>query len=279
MTSSITAENGSLIVRTPYDPGLVTALKSSIPPTERRWDNGRKAWIIAAQHGKTMQTLIDGYLNENVSLPQVVTAAPVTVTKIIEVRYIGACKDRPDGTTSAFGFSGGDWSVVFPQKVLESFFDAGVDVSSVGESKPKPSTLYAVLGVGRQATDDQIKAAYRRMARQWHPDICKEPDARERFIEIQHAYEVLAKSNMRARYDAGLKLEESLQHTDYNQAAYASSTYRSPLRCGLLICEGVEILGRFIVSKIKVWEDITQGGKTLVVSWPAGADKWREDWV
>ncbi len=60
---------------------------------------------------------------------------------------------------------------------------------------------YAVLGIPRNATADEIKRAYRKMARQYHPDLNHEPDAEERFKEINEAYEVLSDPEKRAMYD------------------------------------------------------------------------------
>ncbi|MEM7111394.1 MAG: molecular chaperone DnaJ [Chloroflexota bacterium] len=60
---------------------------------------------------------------------------------------------------------------------------------------------YDVLEVGRDADKTQLKKAYRKLARQYHPDVNKEPDASERFKEINEAYEVLSDENKRARYD------------------------------------------------------------------------------
>src|SRR5574338_179578 len=60
---------------------------------------------------------------------------------------------------------------------------------------------YEVLGVGRGASDDEIKGAFRRLARQYHPDVSKEPDAEEKFKEINEAYGVLSDTDKRARYD------------------------------------------------------------------------------
>ena len=61
--------------------------------------------------------------------------------------------------------------------------------------------FYQILGVSRDADADTLKSAYRKLARQYHPDINKEPGAEEKFKEIGKAYEALADPDMRARYD------------------------------------------------------------------------------
>ena len=61
--------------------------------------------------------------------------------------------------------------------------------------------FYDLLGVSRDADADTLKRAYRRLARQYHPDINKEPGAEDRFKEIGRAYEVLSDPQTKARYD------------------------------------------------------------------------------
>ncbi|MCT7982093.1 molecular chaperone DnaJ [Laspinema sp. A4] len=60
---------------------------------------------------------------------------------------------------------------------------------------------YEILGVARTADKEEIKRAYRRLARKYHPDVNKEEGAEERFKEINHAYEILSEPEVRARYD------------------------------------------------------------------------------
>jgi curved DNA-binding protein len=60
---------------------------------------------------------------------------------------------------------------------------------------------YKVMGVARDASADDIKRAYRKLARKYHPDVSKEPNAEERFKEVGEAYEVLKDPEKRAAYD------------------------------------------------------------------------------
>lgn len=62
---------------------------------------------------------------------------------------------------------------------------------------------YEILGVARDATPDQIKKAYRRMAMKVHPDVATEPDAAEKFKQVQEAYEVLHDPQKKDIYDRG----------------------------------------------------------------------------
>jgi curved DNA-binding protein len=60
---------------------------------------------------------------------------------------------------------------------------------------------YQVMGIGRDATEAQVKQAYRRLARKYHPDVSKEKDAEARFKDLGEAYEVLKDPQKRAAYD------------------------------------------------------------------------------
>jgi len=66
----------------------------------------------------------------------------------------------------------------------------------------KYKDYYKILGVARGASDEEIKKAYRKLARKYHPDVSKEANAKERFQEVAEAYETLRDKEKRAAYDS-----------------------------------------------------------------------------
>ena len=61
--------------------------------------------------------------------------------------------------------------------------------------------IYETLGVSKNASSDEIKKAYRSLAKKYHPDINKEPGAEEKFKEVQEAYDILSDDKKKAMYD------------------------------------------------------------------------------
>ncbi len=182
------------------------------------------------------------------------------------------------GASSARRWANGGWTVILPERVLREWFQA------VPQAPGEMLTLYAVLAIKPDVAEQEIKSAYRRLAFQWHPDRCHEPDAAEQFKFIAHAYQVLSDPTMRRKYDAGRAFEASLRHRkptiDLNIGYDMSGNliYRAPLRCGWVLCEGTQVIGRFVVAAVLAWEDIIQDSLTMVVSWPRGADKFEVSW-
>src|SRR3954454_24842108 len=81
---------------------------------------------------------------------------------------------------------------------------------------------YEVLGVSRDASETEIKKAFRRLARELHPDVNQAPDAEERFKEAAEAYEVLSDAERRRTYDA--YGEEGLRSGGFDPGAGFGST-------------------------------------------------------
>ena len=271
--ASLRLEDGALVYKSPFNRLLVAQLKSGIPATDRTWDHKRKVWIVTPQWGQYLVDITWSAIGERITAPQVKFQKFIE-TRILTIFYIGATKDRGGGEESAFGMlPDKSWGVIFPRTVLEQWFSPD---DELGISSKLPDNLYARLGITRAVGDSEIKDSFKRMARQWHPDVCKEPDAAEKFIQIKAAYDILSKPNSRARYDAGLVLEASmfqkLKRADINK--FSSSGYRAPLRCGFIMAEGYQQIGRFVVEKIMAWQDVKDDrGHTLVASWPADADE------
>ncbi|HBL57173.1 MAG TPA: molecular chaperone DnaJ [Cyanobacteria bacterium UBA8803] len=84
---------------------------------------------------------------------------------------------------------------------------------------------YDILGVSRDADKEEMKRAYRRLARKYHPDVNKEPGAEERFKEINRAYEILSEPETRARYDrfgeAGVASGAGAGYPDFGDVGFA----------------------------------------------------------
>ncbi len=90
---------------------------------------------------------------------------------------------------------------------------------------------YKIMGLSRTASPEEIKRTYRRLARKYHPDVSKEPNAEERFKEISEAYEVLRDPEKRAAYDqlgSGWKTgEEFRPPPEWEQRYWTDSTASS----------------------------------------------------
>lgn len=280
---ALTPALDGLRLTSPYDASFVALLKQAIPASGRRWDGQRKQWLIDPVHSQALIKAVSDRFGITLELPIHAPSAPVSVTEPIQLAYLGACREREAGTLSASGYTLGNRQpkapdIIFPEVVLKTWFEQ----LGTKSTKPMPTgTLYAVLCVAPDCDATQLKQAYRRMARQTHPDVNKEPDATAQFQAIQHAYSILSDERQRRKYDAGLALAARAdQEAVPRPRLWASPDhYRAPLRCGLLLVKGVRSLGRLTIDTIFSWEELTKQGRVLVSSWPQGADLWREEWT
>ena len=253
-----------MALMTPYDPAFLAEMKAHVPASDRLWDAGRRVWLIDPASFAVVAGLMQKHFNAHVQPP--LGYRTKVETTIVEIRYLGVCKNRSDGSRTSYGWSDGGWKIIIPEPALRLWFE-GITVVS-------DTTLYGLLGLRHNANAEDIRSAYRRMAKQWHPDICHEPNAAEIFRRIQDAYDVLRDDQKRARYDVGLQLQASLPAT-----SAPDTEYRAPLRCGLVMVRGQKHVAGFVVDEILAWSDIVdEQGRVLVSSWPAGAEMFEERW-
>ena len=88
----------------------------------------------------------------------------------------------------------------YEEKTYESRYEEPYKSEKDVKTEPAPY-YYRVLGVNRNATPEEIKSAYRRLTKIYHPDVGTDPDTEKKFKEIQKAYQVLSDPVKRAQYD------------------------------------------------------------------------------
>lgn len=292
----ITLTPDGLALDTPYDPLFVADLKSAIPHGARRWDGTRRQWLVDPVHGPRVLKLLSAHYGVALELPTGDAAQPARVTEVLQLAYLGGCREREDKSVSASGYALGNRNakapdLVFPEAVLKAWFEGAKPGATPDAKAAPPASLYAVLCIAQDADAAALKSAYRRMARQTHPDVNKEPDAADLFRRVQDAYVMLSNPVTRRKYDAGLALAARFAaESDPKRGRFdlsmlgrvygSGGPFRAPLRCGLLLVTGVRRLGRLHVETILSWEDLARpDGRVLVSSWPTGAELWTEEWV
>lgn len=227
--------------------------------------------------GNTWYRILQAHRVENLGKNQ-----SKRMTKEFDIRYIGRPKLR-DGVFCASALVGNSWSVTIPVSVMRAFFSLPHVSSSEQQSRvvrPIGPGLYAIIEAPADASESEIKKAYRQMARRYHPDVCDLPDAAERFRKIQEAYESLGDPVKRQRHDALLQMSgkqllsggasswqsvgvSKRNKDDDNGANTDDDAYIPPHRCGVIQAT-VEMMGtqaRF--EKIESW--IVQTKKVVKV--------------
>ncbi|WCJ40528.1 Chaperone protein DnaJ [Euphorbia peplus] len=134
-------------------------------------------------------------------LPSLGVTSPSTSSSLSPSTYLSSSSFFP---TARFPSS-----FTSPLPCTSSKFRTKASSSRLGPTINASADYYATLGVPKSASSKDIKAAYRKLARKFHPDVNKEPGATEKFKEISNAYQVLSDDKKRALYDqygeAGVK--------------------------------------------------------------------------
>ena len=274
---------GDIEFRFPYNRFAVNSVKK-IPANLRRWEPKSKCWIVAASQEPELVRICQFHFNNEYNIIGKPQKANAVETKMLKIKYIGQPKDRGDGQETAFAcdFSD-DWNVVFSKDVLKHWFECGI--GGIEDDKPKTAitTYYALLAIAKNATGTEIKKAYRKAVRRYHPDVNSDEDAHEMFLKVQQAYETLKNPLQRRKYDASLlfaaDVGKKMDTWDYQFTAQNTGLYRPPLRCGWIMATGKNEVGRFVVSKILKWEPIMKNGLELVTSWDAAMQGIKQEWI
>src|SRR5947209_15197306 len=111
---------------------------------------------------------------------------------------------------------------------------------------------YEALGISRTASTEELQRAYRKLARQYHPDVNRDPGAEERFKEISEAYSVLSDPDTRKRYDRF--------GPDFRQIPEGYEDYADAARAGGWGAQGGSPFG----GGSRVWVDSDQGRRVGV---------------
>ena len=86
--------------------------------------------------------------------------------------------------------------------------------------------LYVVLGISRDADLRQVKSAYRRLVKLYHPDYCQPPP--EKFLEIKEAYDVLSNPELRSQHDKSLRVQKPTSQVEFEAETMVRPRYRAP---------------------------------------------------
>jgi hypothetical protein len=281
MGVSARLEGSMYCIKSDYNSMFIFDLKSQVPAPHRSWLQESREWAVSHRYAQTVNALVREHYGVELKLDTQVNVSHEVIEAA--VYYISQCKartfaphTREDWVANGLD-STGDWRFVFPYRVLADFFNLPQD--------PEPSQtgdgLYTVLGVHSNAGMDEIKSAYRRLAREWHPDTCRELDAHERFLRIKAAYDVLYDTRRRAIYDVALRLAPKLPKGILGNLTSLPQYYRTPYRSGFIQGQGVrQPNGKIIFGSIREWTDIiNERGERLVSSWGSGAKSPNYVWI
>lgn len=281
--ATLTKQGTRLLVATPYNADFVNLLKEKVPHNSRSYNRDERIWIVDAKYLQVIKDTAELYFDHVDVVHD--KAQSKNTRQVILVEYMGRTKDDNSFNVAyANCFVNGSWSIRVSEKVLRSYFEGFNEAEQ--PTQQQDLTLYGLLGAKPASTVDELKRAYLRAAKVWHPDLNKDSDAAEMFKKVKSAWDTLSNPMIRAKYDAGLKLMQKQESPDPSWKSANLSTvsdygYRAPATCGLVDCEIKQGIKQTI-SKIYDWKDDTRtfGSVTLVrvAYWQKGAKEFTTRW-
>jgi len=141
--------------------------------------------------------------------------------------------------------------------------------------------FYALLGVPPDATTAQIKSAYRKLAKQYHPDLNDSSDAAERFREITEAYDTLTDPDRRRRYDRLHGIRTGTSGTSGTSSGNASSGHRARTHSGSANGNGSQVASKILKVLEDIWLEIRRWNPEIppvVIIIASGTDSKHPRW-
>lgn len=266
--------SGWLALTFDYDAALVAGLKMTLPAQQRRWLAGERVWAFDPAGEPAVLTLLARYgYDVERGVGSTATVGSAEEDRSIRVRYLGNARSRGNGVITASGMGeNGEWDYRFTWAALREWFD-------ITTSPLDAPTLYAMLGIGPDATASEIKDAYRAMIKAWHPDVSKRADAAEVTAALTNAYNVLKDDTKRRKYDFGARVAQGgnkAAGTQQNEIVWVPPDHA---RCGIVDVTGTQQFGVFVVTKIRDWSDIhNASGQRMTARWDTASKTVINGW-
>jgi hypothetical protein len=188
-------------------------------------------------------------------------AQAVDVAGIYDVTYIGWPKARANGEFVSSGMlADGSWGLDLPMEVMRAYFENRDPAEQEAQVPTGPigPGFYGVLMIPQAATADELKAAFRKLSKMYHPDLSDAPDAATLFINLKKAYDTLSDPALRAKHDAILRMTSTSSDyapltTNVVLGASTTSNWGPTYRCGKITIQGTTFGGNVRVQKITGW--------------------------
>lgn len=251
-----------------YNPTITEEIKR-LPAWGRGWNRDERQWEVAPPLMPLLVERLRALTGMALDAPPAEAYhPPVSVT--LEALYVGRVKGEGELAAANVMTLSRQWMAALWGPAVLRWFGA------TPASANTPATLYELIGASPDASAAELTNAIKRQLRQWHPDVCREPDAAERTRQLLEARAILLDPVQRSRYDAGL---EAARLAGMRRQS-AGGEFRPPLRSGRITGTGYKVVDRWIIASIRSWDDLVDDrGRTAVVSWPAGAEDPVVVWV